>query len=318
MATAYTSFLRMNGKELINSGRGGSAGRQLLSSAKQVITFKPSISKASNSAVSSWKTSRQQQQVLTQVETPVLAPAPSVAEAPQLFAILVPAEEVTANAQAQVPQFQFSQTAPTVVSAPAPASVLQSNRQTVAPGSHISVAVQSQHSLQVVDVPTVTSSAAGPEIHIPASSQPIELAFHSQSSPINVRQVHIPGVVPPPQHSQTEEQPEILKLTVVKPLVQEINEIVTPQRKIQQTVLPVQETVNQVVTKAQTQNQGVQSAQITAKQVASAPQLSLFSNAVASGFPKFTLSSQPVSFTSGNQPKIFLAITKVNGNVIRK
>lgn len=238
MATAYTSFLRMNGRELINSGRGGSgaggSGQLRSSSAKQVITFKPS--QASNLAVSSWKP-RQQQKVLTQVEAPLLAPAPSVAEAPQLFAILVPAEEVTANIQSQVPTFQFSQAASRVVSAPATAAVsaVQSKRQSVAPGSHINVAVQTQHSVEVVDVPTDTRSAAEiPEIHIPASSQPIELAFHSQSSPINVRQVHIAGVVPPPQHSQTEEEPEILKLTVIKPLVQEVTEIVAPKRTITQ------------------------------------------------------------------------------------
>lgn len=64
-----------------------------------------------------------------------------------------------------------------------------------------------------------------------------------------------------------------------------------------------------MVTRAQTQNQGVQSgAQITAQPVA---------NTVASGVPKFTLSSQPVSFTSGDR-RIFLAITKVNGNIIKK
>lgn len=238
MATAYTSFLRMNGRDLINSrGSGSSAlGGQLLSSGKQVITFKPSIKKATNSAVS-WKPRQeQQQQVLTQVEAPVLAPAPSVAEAPQLFAILVPAEEVNAH-QAQAQQFQFAQAqaAPTVSAKPATASsAVQSGRQSVAPGSHIKVAVQTQHSVQVVDVPTVTSSGSAPEIHIPASSQPIDLAFHSQSSPINVRQVHIPGVVPPPQHSQTEEEPEILKLTVIKPLVQEVNEKILPIRKITQ------------------------------------------------------------------------------------
>lgn len=75
--------------------------------------------------------------------------------------------------------------------------------------------------------------------------------------------------------------------------------------------------------KAQTQNQEVQtSSQIIAKPVAIAPKFSFSSKpsaAASVGGPRFTLSSQPVSFASGNQKqKIFLAITKVNGNIIKK
>ncbi len=240
MAVAYKSFLSMNGRELINSGRsaGGSGGKvgsiQLLSPGKQVNSFKASsISKATRSSVSSFKPSRPTQQVLTQqLDTPILAPAPTVAEAPQLFAILVPAEEVASShsvAAAPAPKLQLS--------APSTAPAVQSQFHSVAPGATITAAIQTTHSIEVVDVPSSGSNSAPPEIHIPASSQPIELAFHSQSSPINVRQVHIPGEVSPPQHSQSEEEPEIIKTTVIKPIVQEIKEIVIPSRSITQVYI---------------------------------------------------------------------------------
>src|SRR5699024_6087954 len=62
---------------------------------------------------------------------------------------------------------------------------------------------------------------------------------------------HIPGQPNPPQFASHQDEPDLLKQEIVKPIVHEVTEAIQPVRKITQEVRPVQETINQVITRGQ-------------------------------------------------------------------
>ena len=101
----------------------------------------------------------------------------------------------------------------------------------------ITAAVQSERSVQVVDVPSTGSPASPQSIVIGPSVNPLDFEFQSQSSPISVRQTHIPGQPNAPQYSSHQDEPDILKQEIVKPIVHEVTEAVQPYRKITQEVM---------------------------------------------------------------------------------
>lgn len=111
-------------------------------------------------------------------------------------------------------------------------------------------AVQSTRNVQYVDGPS--AQPAQPQtIVIGPSVQPLDFEFQSQSSPVNVRQTHIPSQPGPPQESSHTEEPDVLRQTITKPLIHEVHEEITPVRRISQVVNPVQEEINQLVTRGQ-------------------------------------------------------------------
>ncbi|KAJ6220714.1 hypothetical protein RDWZM_006526 [Blomia tropicalis] len=127
--------------------------------------------------------------------------------------------------------------------------------QTVQQQGPINAAVQTTRSLQVVDVASTGGAAAPQSIVIGPSVQPLDIEFQSQSSPISVRQTHIPGTPNAPQHSAHEDEPDYLRQEITKPIIHEVTEVIQPHRKITQEVRPVEETVNQILTRGQQQQQ---------------------------------------------------------------
>lgn len=265
--SAYTSFLSLGGRDLISNGVRQFSHRVSL---KRSI---PSANEASNSPANQFKVTtgaskpakqstpapviaaRPQlslpRQILdsakaveipivigqSQVEAPVAA---AKEEEPQLFAVLVPSTEVST---VEAP--------PTVL--PAPELPAQTNYFSVDSGSFVNAAVYRKHTVQVYDVPASNSLGASPEIVIPASAQPLDISFHSQSSPISVRHVHFPGQPGTTEHTSSEEKPEILKQQIIRPIIQEITEVITPKRTLKQEVRPVKETLTQIISRRQSE-----------------------------------------------------------------
>lgn len=64
-------------------------------------------------------------------------------------------------------------------------------------------------------------------------SVPVNLLFKSASSSLNIQQAH-EGAGGSVQESQSEDEPHILKHSVTKPIIQEVHEVITPQRRVSQ------------------------------------------------------------------------------------
>ncbi|OTF74925.1 hypothetical protein BLA29_010883, partial [Euroglyphus maynei] len=79
-------------------------------------------------------------------------------------------------------------------------------------------------------------------------SVPVNLLFKSASSSLNIQQAH-EGAGGSVQESQSEDEPHILKHSVTKPIIQEVHEVITPQRKITQEIQPVVEEILTIVSK---------------------------------------------------------------------
>ncbi|OTF69232.1 hypothetical protein BLA29_007470, partial [Euroglyphus maynei] len=62
---------------------------------------------------------------------------------------------------------------------------------------------------------------------------------------------HLPTPPAEPQHASYEEQPDLLRQDIVKPVVQDVHETVVPFRRVTQELKPVQESVHQVLARGQ-------------------------------------------------------------------
>ncbi|XP_046914710.2 uncharacterized protein LOC124495388 [Dermatophagoides farinae] len=114
-------------------------------------------------------------------------------------------------------------------------------------GQTVQAAVVSNHRVEFRDVPS-SGGASPTTIEVGANAVPVNLLFRSASSNLNIQQAH-DGAGGSVQESQSEDEPHILKHSVTKPIIQEVNEIITPQRRIRQEILPVQEEILTVVSK---------------------------------------------------------------------
>ena len=84
----------------------------------------------------------------------------------------------------------------------------------------------------------------------------INLFFRSRSSPINVRHVHVgsPGSF---RETSSTDEPHIRVHTVTRPIIQELREIIAPQRIVRQEVLPLQEQIETIIARGiQSENGG--------------------------------------------------------------
>lgn len=111
----------------------------------------------------------------------------------------------------------------------------------------LSAAVHTRHTVNYKDVPLEPSKPIRPTVvEVVASPAPLNILFRSSSSALNVQQNHEsePGSV---QESNSEDEPHRLIHSVVKPVIQEVYEMITPFRKITQEIHPVQEDVQTII-----------------------------------------------------------------------
>jgi len=112
-------------------------------------------------------------------------------------------------------------------------------------------AIITQRTAEVVDFPTPPEVITPQVLIVEPNQLPVTIEFRSQSSPVNVHQVHIPGPPGDVKATRSEEEPDRVLHEVVKPVIQEVREIIQPFRKITQEILPVQEEVHSVVARGE-------------------------------------------------------------------
>lgn len=115
------------------------------------------------------------------------------------------------------------------------------------PRGPIRLPVISRHTIETVPVEVDTPVAVPRVIEIGPSNRAIDFMFKSSSSPIIVRQSHMPSTAPVNEVLRTEEEPTILRHNIVRPVIQEFREVIQPYRKVTRIVHPVQEEVKLIV-----------------------------------------------------------------------
>lgn len=79
----------------------------------------------------------------------------------------------------------------------------------------------------------------------------MEIVFKSASGRIKVRQEHRMQGAGETEYNQFEEEPHRLVTEVRKPIIQEVREIISPQRKVYQEIEPVIEEIHTIVAEGQ-------------------------------------------------------------------
>jgi len=105
---------------------------------------------------------------------------------------------------------------------------------------------------------------------------PIQIIYNSKSSPVLVQQNHIPGAPGQVERTSSKEEPHVVIHEVLRPVIQELREVITPYRRVVQEIAPVVETVNTIISKGE---QRV----VAAPQVAPAPKADVTSLASSLG-----------------------------------
>lgn len=109
-------------------------------------------------------------------------------------------------------------------------SFRQSNEQMYGQQSHHqgphSAAIQSVRSVEVKEVENQYENNEPQVIDIPPSALPIIINFRTSSSQIQIHQSHESAEPLPVQQTQSEDQPQYLKHSVTKPVIQEVHEII--------------------------------------------------------------------------------------------
>ena len=86
-------------------------------------------------------------------------------------------------------------------------------------------------------------------IDVDGGDVPIEIHFRSTPSRLNVRQSYQRSAISSVEKTNSEDEPTRLLHSVVKPVIQEVREIITPYRKVIQEIQPVQEEIVTIVAK---------------------------------------------------------------------
>lgn len=117
--------------------------------------------------------------------------------------------------------------------------------------SPVYAAVVTKRTQEFIDAPVTTDVVQPQVVIVEPNLQPITIEFRSRSSPVQINQVHVPGDKGTEKITRSEEEPDRVIHEVVKPVIQEVREIIQPFRKITQQILPVQEEVHSVITRGQ-------------------------------------------------------------------
>lgn len=103
----------------------------------------------------------------------------------------------------------------------------------------VQAAVRSRHTIEYIDVDLPQDEVAPQIVDVDAGVLPLVLNFKSASSRIQVHQTHEGARPDDIEETQSEDEPQMLRHTVQKPIVQELREIITPYRRVVQEIRPV-------------------------------------------------------------------------------
>jgi len=93
-------------------------------------------------------------------------------------------------------------------------------------------------------------------IDVAPEELPVQVHFRTASSRVNVHQSHQPGLPAQVEHAQFQDEPHRVIHEVIKPVIQEVREIIQPYRRVTQEIRPVIEEVHTVVHKGEGRRAG--------------------------------------------------------------
>lgn len=93
-------------------------------------------------------------------------------------------------------------------------------------------------------------------IEVSPDQLPVQVHFRTASSRLNVQQSHAGGAMPQVEHASFQDEPHRVVHEVVKPVIQEVREIIQPYRRVTQEIRPVIEEVHTVVHKGENRRPG--------------------------------------------------------------
>jgi len=116
-------------------------------------------------------------------------------------------------------------------------------------GGTVSAAIKSKRTSETVNVESSREPTKTQEIVVEPVEQPVRVTFKSISSPVYVKQVHIPGAPGQTEKTESEDEPHRVVHEVLRPVIQEVREVIQPYRRIVQEIKPVLEEVHTKVAK---------------------------------------------------------------------
>lgn len=111
-----------------------------------------------------------------------------------------------------------------------------------------------RHNIRFVEVDVPDFPSREPHIiEVDSNPLPIVIQFKSASSQIRVEHSHKELQQQPKiQETKSEDQPQHLRHEVIKPIIQEVHEIVKPYRRVIQEIRPVVQEIETIVAKKKT------------------------------------------------------------------
>lgn len=117
-------------------------------------------------------------------------------------------------------------------------------------GGPIIAAVTTHHKYSMYDAPSQYAAPAPLNIEVPSSAPTVNFLMKSKSSNINVENLH-EGQSGGVKETSSEDEPFINRHTVLRPVIQEVREIITPYRRVEQRINPVEEHIETIVPRGQ-------------------------------------------------------------------
>ncbi|KAH7644300.1 dfp2-like protein [Dermatophagoides farinae] len=88
------------------------------------------------------------------------------------------------------------------------------------------------------------------------AKQPYSIVFRTQSMPVKIKQQHQTLPAPEVEFVRSQEEAHRIKHEVIRPVIQEVHEIIQPYRRVVQEVRPVIENVHTIVAKGEPRHGG--------------------------------------------------------------
>nr|XP_027196809.1 uncharacterized serine-rich protein C215.13-like [Dermatophagoides pteronyssinus] len=112
-----------------------------------------------------------------------------------------------------------------------------------------STAISSKRSYEVKPMVIENQPVEPSVVNVDGSEQPVKVIFHTQSSPMMVRQVHTPRKPVEVERTNSVDEPHRVVHAVMRPVIQEVREIIQPYRRLTQEIRPVLEEIHTIVSK---------------------------------------------------------------------
>ncbi|OTF82725.1 DFP2-like protein, partial [Euroglyphus maynei] len=88
------------------------------------------------------------------------------------------------------------------------------------------------------------------------AKQPYSIVFRTHSMPVKIKQQHQTLPAPEVEFVRSQEEAHRIKHEVIRPVIQEVHEIIQPYRRVVQEVRPVIENVHTIVAKGEPRQHG--------------------------------------------------------------